>query len=193
MKIAKFVLPVIAAGLASSTAFGAVTVEQVNQAVVPNIVANAIMWDGGGSVDWTSAALVVDLTSGSAYQTPDAGADGPPSAFIIGIVPAAEFDTYVGIIGGDGNGIAGGAGDIGGGPKSLDAPQISVSWYNNGLADTGAVKIGNISLSEDAQGTWKLLSAGVIIEGPVVNGAMVPEPASLALLGLGGLAALRRR
>ncbi len=190
MKIAKFVLPVIAAGLASSTAFGGVVINQIDQAVVAGYQANEIVWEGGA--DWTSSALVVDLTSGTAYQ--DAfGGDAPYTPALLVPFPSVEFDTYVGIVNGVGNGIAGGAGDLGGGPLSLNANQISVSWFNTGTDDTAAVRIGMITLSTDAAGTWKLLSGGVITEGTVEGGALVPEPASLALLGLGGLAALRRR
>ncbi len=194
MKLAKFALPAIAAGFACSSALGGISVEIVDQTVVPGVVTHAIMWDGGGTQDWTSAAMVIDLTSGSAYQTDGAGADGPPSSFVIGLVPAVEFDTYVGIIDDGSAGIAGGAGDLGGGPLSMNAPQISVSWYNNSTDDTGIVKIGNVSLSTDAQGTWSILSAGVTVSGIVGDGYMViPEPASLGLLGIGGLALIRRR
>ena len=190
MKIAKFVLPVIAAGLASSTAFGGTVINQVPQSEVAGYIANQIVWEGGA--DWTSAALVVELTSGDAYQD-GFGSDSPPTEAFFPTFPALEYDTYVGILSGEGNGIAGGAGDIGGGALSLNAPQISVSWFNTGTNDTGVVGIGMITLSDDAAGTWTLLSAGETTTGTVEGGAMVPEPASLALLGLGGLAALRRR
>ncbi len=189
MKIAKFVLPVIAAAIATP-AFGSLSTAVVPQTLVPGFVANAINWDGPS--EWTSAGIVVDLTAGSVYNNTNGG-DGPPSTAFIGFVPALAFDTHVGIIDDGSAGIAGGAGDIGGGPQSADAPQISLSWFNTATGDTGGQQIGMITLSEDAAGTWTYVSQGVATSGVVVNGALVPEPASLALLGLGGLAALRRR
>lgn len=194
MKIAKFVLPVIAAAFATP-AFGSLSNAVVADANVPaGFVANAITWDGGGTNDWTSAGLVVNLTSGTAYQ--DAfGADAPPNPAFFPTFPALEFDTYVGILEDGTAGIAGGAGDVGGGPLSLDAPQISVSWFNTDSSDTGVVQIAMVTLSDDAQGTFSYISQGVRTDGAVINGVMggVPEPASMALLGLGGLALLRRR
>ncbi len=193
MKIAGFTLPVIAAGFACSSAFGSISFEVVDQSLVPGFYANAIIWDGHGTEDWTSAALRIDLTHGSVYQTPGAGADGPPTSFVIGLVPEVEYDTYVGIVDGVGNGIAGGAGDLGGGPLSMDGPQISVSWFNNVANDYGRVRIGMITLSADAQGQCVILSGGKTYYVPVTDGMIWPEPTSLGLLGVGGLALLRRR
>jgi hypothetical protein len=195
MKIAKFVLPVIAAGFAS-TAMAATSSVEVNAAnTVPNVVANSLLVDGEGA-DWTGIVLRVDLTAGSVYN--DAlGADTPNQAFW-GVFPALEFDSWVGVAGDGTNGIAGGAGDLGGGPQSMTGQTISITGFNTTVTNTAALRVGNISLSSDAAGTWQLIQSfagGVLIrsEGVVEAGAMVPEPASLALLGLGGLAAIRRR
>ena len=88
---------------------------------------------------------------------------------------------------------------------SLDAPQISITWFNTRTTDTGLVKIANITLSDDAVGTWQLRAnfadgssleqSGVFTSGlisPVTLPPPYPEPASSALLGLGGLGLLRR-
>ncbi len=194
MKMTGLLMSAVAAVLASNAALGSISINQVDDPLVPDgYVANEIVWDGGGTEDWTSAGLLVNLPTGTTYQTPDVGGDGAPSDFVIGIVPEVEFDTYVGIIGDGSGSIADYAGDIVDQAFSLDAPQIYVSWYNSATNDFGPVRIGMITLSEDATGDWTLISAGVTYSGDVVNGAMVPEPATMGLLGLGGLALLRRR
>tara|TARA_R110002111_G_scaffold95747_1_gene147880 strand:+ start:266 stop:856 length:591 start_codon:yes stop_codon:yes gene_type:complete len=196
MKIVKFVLPVIAAGFVASSASAATSAWSVNGSnIVPNTVANSLNVDGEGD-DWTGAVLRVDLTSGSFYQNGSGGNAAPSSAFI-GFVPELEFDTYVGIIDDSSAGIAGGAGDLGGGALSLDAPQFSATWFNTATDNTGAALVANLTLTPDAAGTWELITsfAGGQLRssGVVEGGALVPEPATLALMGLGGIAALRRR
>ncbi len=192
MKMTSLLMSAIAVGLVSNVALGSISINQVVDPLVPDgYVANEIVWSG--PADWTSSALLVNLPTGTAYQTPAAGGDGAPAEFMIGLVPELEFDTYVGIIGDGSAGIPGNPGGINPDPFSMDAPRINVSWANTSPYDFGPVRIGMITLSEDATGDWKLLSANVLYSGVVVNGAMVPEPATLGLLGLGGLALLRRR
>ena len=172
---------------------------KVNQVIDPNVpadyVANELVWYG--DTDWTSAALVINAT-GSAYQDLF-GSNGPYNPALLVPFPSVEFDTYVGIVETDpdndpvGNGIPGGAGDIGGGPLSLNLPDISVSWYDTKTDDIGPIRIGMITLSNDTEGWCTIVSGGDTYMAPVMNGVIGPEPTSLALLGLGGLALLRRR
>jgi len=68
-----------------------------------------------------------------------------------------------------------------------------VAWFTTTLDDVGQLTIARITLSADAQGTWKALVAvasgsggeNLVFQGPVVDGQMVPEPGSLHLAALG--------
>lgn len=206
MKIAKFVLPVIAAGFAASSAMAATSSVVVDGSnTIPATVANQLRADGQG-VDWTGDVLLINLTAGAVSNAAAFDGAGQQSGFWA-LVPTLQWDSFVGIPGDGTGGIAGGAGDLGGpgGANQIGllltdaAPQtVSVTYFNTATNNTGSIQTGNITLSADAAGTWQRITSfagGVLVQsgGPVANGAMVPEPASLALLGLGGLAALRRR
>ncbi|GAB4194441.1 MAG: hypothetical protein Kow00105_08650 [Phycisphaeraceae bacterium] len=199
MKIAKFVLPAIAAGFMATSAHAATfSITQDANNTVAGVTANRIDADGQG-VDWTAIALKVDLTAGSVYNgAPDSNL---PQDGFWAFFPDLEFDTWFGVPGDGTNGVAGGAGDLGGGPLNVSGTgvdAISITAFNTTTTDTGPVRIANVSLTDDAAGTWAIIVAfgdGTLLRdsGTVAGGALVPEPASLALMGLGGLAALRRR
>ena len=198
MKIVKFVLPVVAAGFFASSAMAATTTWSVDGTnTIAGTVANALTADGQGD-DWTGAVLKIDLTAGSIYAPGAFDSDGTQAA-LWGFVAGLQWDSAVGIANDGSAGIAGGAGDLGGGAQNLGGTGVdaaSITWFNTATTDTAAVQIGNVTLSNDAVGTWQLIGAfaagQVQSSGVVAGGALVPEPASLALMGLGGIAALRR-
>jgi hypothetical protein len=164
---------------------------------IPNIVANSIIADGGG-IDWTSISVLVELTAGHIYNgVPDGNT--PQSAFWN--VPGfeqLEWDTWFGIPGDPTNGISNTEGGFPDRPFSIAGQKISVTLFNNTATDTGPTRVSNISLSADAQGTWRMINAftgGVSVhtDGVVINGVMVPEPSALVLLTVGGFAMMKRK
>ncbi len=165
--------------------------------------------------DWTATLLQVNLTSGSIWQEPDDTAtvtwNGAtlgkpnPAFYTLATLASSEFDSYM--TGGDGTGstasIGGACADISPNPCPLqfDSSGIDITWNSLGqeAGDIGIFSIARVTLSPDAQGSWlvKFTVAGfptaIETSGVVVNGALVPEPASLSLLSLSGLGLLRRR
>jgi MYXO-CTERM domain-containing protein len=163
-----------------------------------------IVVDGAG-VDWTGAVLKIDLTAGSVYNDAGFGSDAPQEA-LWGFVPALQWDSYVGIPGDGTGGIAGGAGDLGGGPLNIGGTgvdAVSVTWFNTRTTDTGPILIGNITVTDDVAGTIALIVSfadGTLLQSgrPIVGGLLnelpppYPEPGMLAVLGVGGLGLMRR-
>jgi hypothetical protein len=154
---------------------------------IPNVVANSIFADGGG-IDVTAAALFVQLDQGTVYNAPQFDQDFQQQAFW-GFVPELEFDSWLGIPGDGTGGIAGGAGDLDG--TSLGLSQgltgqgnqtISANWFNTSVANTGPNRIANISLTDDAAGTWSLgvtfafLPNLIYLTNPIINGELIWNP-----------------
>lgn len=221
MKIAKFVLPAIAAGFMASNAM-ANTLSWISTPIPDGVnvftggllapvpagnlngfVFNELQLDT--TADWTAAAMLIELETGSIFQEDTAGVSnggtlGLPNPAFFGGLPSSEFDSRIFDPHG-GASIAGAAGDVGGDAEEFSTAQIDISWNSAGAdtADTGVFNIAQVTLSGDATGFARVAFTVAGVEGvirqdlPIVNGAVVPEPASLALMGLGGLAALRRR
>lgn len=163
---------------------------------IPGIVANSIIADGQGA-DWTGIVIRVDLFTGSVYNgVPDSNS---PQSLFWGVpgFEKLEWDTWFGVPGDGTNGIAGGAGDLGGGPLQVSGQTISVTAFNTTTTDTGPIRVANLSFSNDANGSFETIvsfSGGQFRRWsqPVTDGVLFPEPGALALLGAGMLALIRR-
>jgi len=154
---------------------------EVNPAnTIPNTVANSLIVNGAGG-DWNSAELLMNLTAGSIYNDPTFDSLEQQAQFW-SVFPDLEFDSWVGLPG-DGTGtVFGGAIDLGDpGPAVIADQKASVTWFNTDITNTGPIRIANMTLSDNAQGTWTVLvgfSGGVILteSGWVVNGVMGLTP-----------------
>ena len=155
--------------------------------------------------DWLSAQLLIVLDSGSVYHDTLFGGHfttNPPTPDQITFQPTLEFETY--LTSGENvdtsiASISGGAVDLGGQiTETFDETGIVIGWSTNATDDIGDLMLARITLSDDANGTWKVrvsnLNDGPILPlGPVVNGRLVPEPATIMVLAFGALAVLGGR
>jgi hypothetical protein len=192
----KLAVGLIALGLTTTSASAAISVNFNFDTSVPGGVANNATVDTDS--DFLSAVILVELTSGSLIN-PNSFAPGVETFF--NAFPGT-LDTFVSANGNPSVGIAGGAGDLDAGAPAaatFDPTILGVAWFSPG-ADTDDIgtdlPIGTFAFTDDATGTWQLLvinaaNEQALLSGVVVNG-LIPEPASLGLLSLGGLALLRR-
>ena len=135
-----------------------------------------------------------------------------PSTALAGAFPSVAADTYVqfGSTFNDGAGsitpsFAGAAVDIDATPRSssFNTQTIDIAYFDEpgGLTPLQQANyfVGQITLKNTANGTLTFLgNAGTannnqIFNLDIVNGVIVPEPATVALLALGGLMTLARR
>ena len=153
--------------------------------------------------DWLSAQMIITLDAPGGFYQDALGNTNPqsPNPAFFPIAASLEFDTYVA------NGVLGesvsvtGAVDLGGPANEIfDADHVSILWYTTGTEDIGVLPLARLSIADTATGTWELVATAspqggprAVAGGPVIDGLLVPEPATLGLVTLGGLAMLRRR
>jgi PEP-CTERM motif len=198
MKPGTLLCAAIITGLSSGLARAAITANNSTDLSLPGVTQNN--WAVDTDADFTNAVLAVDLTIGTVHDpftflgvevdgnifSPGSGdtfVAANDSTAVVGCpalcaaVFPSPFDTILG------------------------PTMLRIAWTSP-FADTDDIgtglPIGRFSFTSDAVGTWQLLVNNAaddqaLITGVVVNGAMVPEPASLGLLSLGGLALLRRK
>ena len=137
--------------------------------------------------EWTNARLELALASGTIYQDPAYDQEYPQTGFW-GMVPALEWDSFFSAPGFEAPGFASKAGD------GWTDTSVMRSWFDD--VDTGAGTFvgARMTLSDGATGPYSILlfddaNPGVATE----MSGIIPEPMTLTLLGLGGLALIRRR
>ena len=162
------------------------------------VVVNLMLVDT--DTDWTNAYLNITLSAGSFYEELVFGNDNEPNPALLGIVPDLAFDSYL-----DTPGPYSTADTASFAPGKTITPTVyDVSWFDDPNFPDGpgvGQQIAQLTLSPDAQGTvygvvFDIDTAGVGVEVlgySVVDGHIVPEPVTLALLASGGICVLLRK
>jgi len=155
------------------------------------------------TTDWLSSRLEIRISSGHLYQSP-LGSDVEPNPAAFAVAAELEWDTYAAVP----SGFPATAAFItppGTMEPWLDATHFVAGWLD--VVDTGPVRerVARITLSSDAEGTLGGYSTTWMSRYPfmetvpfdglytITGGHIVPEPATLALLAMGAVAALGRK
>ncbi len=160
--------------------------------------------------DWSYSKLFITLSTGQFYNHALFGSDTQPTAALIASYPDLEWDTYAATPSGETVPAGFPIGlQFGQNPATTDPPMgntvIRAVWFDILNTGPGTFKVARLTLSSDAAGTIAGTSRNKIADNPeddivsfdglytITGGHIVPEPATLSLLALGALAAMRRR
>ena len=165
-------------------------------------------------LDWTSAILYVSAP-GSIFQSPNGTDDGvpppggtgtggplPPNNTFFTMVPDLEYDTYV--CAGSFSVLAamGTAAGFTTPPlPETTADELSATFFHTGV-QTGIVELVRVSIMTSfTGGSWSIevYDASsedvpqIVDSGTIVDGVLVPEPATMLIMAIGGIGVLARR
>ena len=164
------------------------------------VVVNQMLVDT--DTEFLSAYLHIELSAGQCYNTASGGGDFEPDPVFVGFIPDLAYDTY--LADPDGYPDLAKVPSAPAGVNNTMSTLIDASWYDDPNYPNGpgtGFRIAQLVFTPDAQGTVSGLlfdrdSAGNgvdLVGWSVVDGYIVPEPATMALLASGGICVLLRK
>ncbi len=165
------------------------------------------------TVDWQFSELEITLSTGHFYNH-SLGIDREPTALLVSVVPELEWDTYATTASGGETEtpwwLPAPGPQFGQNTITLIPPMgntvIAAGWGDTTDTGPGTFKVAQVTMSSDAEGTISGRSYNKFPGSPVPDrfdfggsfgvaggGDFIPEPATLSLLAVAPLAAMRRR
>ena len=159
------------------------------------------------TLDWTSCEITITPDANGLIYQDAMGGNAPPLEAWVGMVASLEWDTYAsggGFSTSSSTGIAPAFTDDSNTPLDniFTADKISlVTYYTSTTNDIGTIGLFRTTLDDSAGGSWtcNVYDAGSatiparMLGGDIVDGVMLPEPATMLMLIGGGLGVFMRR
>ena len=209
--IATLIALVAVAGIASAAMTGGWSVNAEGTTAMPNHTVNDLVINT--TLDWTSAIVSVNAP-GAIYQDsfeatdPITGGPLPPPANFLAMVPSLEWDTY--ICGGQFSdkdpapaGTAGATASYTLPPNPIcDVNDVLATFFTTTTTDIGIIELTRVTVSSAfTGGSWSIAiydassAEAPVLEatGTIVEGVLVPEPATMLIMAIGGIGVLARR